>query len=195
METDGLQRYHLASGLAQLGYGDGDEQTTLSYGGNATNRHITYYFRRAFTVTDTASIGALTVRFVRDDGCVIYLNGVEIVRSNMPGGTVTAATLATTAIGNADESAWNEAPVDSSLLATGTNLIAVEIHQQSVASSDISFDLELRAAEAQSPVPSVTLRGDVANSGVTHRLEDCSGNRPYHILQPGFSEGSLLGCN
>jgi acid phosphatase type 7 len=49
------------SGLAQLGYGDGDEATVISYGGNVNNRRITYYFRRSFTVADPAAISALAV--------------------------------------------------------------------------------------------------------------------------------------
>jgi hypothetical protein len=145
------------SGPAQLGYGDGDELTVLSYGTSTSNRRITYYFRRAFTVADPASLSALSVRFVRDDGAVIYLNGVEVSRSNMPTGTVSYTTLATAAIGNADESAWIEAPIDPSLLVAGNNVLAVEIHQQSASSSDISFDLELRAIEARPPLPAVTL--------------------------------------
>ncbi len=145
------------AGLAQLGYGDGDESTVLSYGANASNRRITYYFRRAFTVADPAAIAALTLRYVRDDGCIIYLNGVEVVRSNMPAGTVTYTTRATASIGGADESAWLQAPIDPSLLVKGTNVVAVEIHQQTPSSSDISFDLELRATEAQAAAPSVTL--------------------------------------
>ncbi len=145
------------AGLAQLGYGDGDESTVLSYGGNPSNRRITYYFRRAFTVADPAAIAALTLRYVRDDGCIIYLNGVEVVRSNMPAGTVTYTTRATASIGGADESAWLQAPLDPSQLVKGTNVVAVEIHQQTPSSSDISFDLELRATEAQAAAPGVTL--------------------------------------
>jgi hypothetical protein len=145
------------SGLAQLGYGDGDEATVLSYGSSTTNRRITYYFRRSFTVSSPAALSALTVRYVRDDGAVIYLNGVEVVRSNMPTGTIGYTTRATTAINGGGESAWQEAPLDPALLVAGTNVIAVEIHQQSPSSTDVSFDLELRAVDAQPPSPSVTL--------------------------------------
>jgi hypothetical protein len=146
-----------ASGLAQLGYGDGDEATVLSYGSNPSNRRITYYFRRSFTVPNPSALAALTVRYVRDDGAVIYLNGTEVVRSNMPAGTIGYTTRATAAIGGADESAWLEAPLDPALLVAGTNVIAVEVHQQSPSSTDVSFDLELRAVDAQPPAPSVTL--------------------------------------
>lgn len=145
------------SGLAQLGYGDGDEATAISYGTSTTNRRITYYFRRSFTVANPASLTALTMRYVRDDGAVIYLNGVEVVRSNMPAGTIGYTTRATTAINGAAESAWQEAPLDPALLTAGTNVVAVEIHQQSPSSTDVSFDLELRAVDAQAPPPAVTL--------------------------------------
>jgi len=156
-----------SAGLAQLGYGDGDESTVLSYGSNSSNKRITYYFRRSFIVANPASIAALTVRFVRDDGCVVYLNGTEVVRSNMPSGTVTYTTRATSAISGTDESAWQQAAIDPSLLLAGTNVIAVELHQQSPTSSDISFDLELKATEAQAPAPIVSLTSP-ANHGVSN---------------------------
>ncbi len=156
-----------SAGSAQLGYGDGDEATVVSYGSDPNNRRITYYFRRSFTVTNPASIAALSVRYVRDDGCVIYLNGVEVARSNMPTGTITYTTRASTAISGSAESAWLEAPVPASLLVAGTNVVAVELHQQSPTSTDISFDLELRATPAQAPAPTVTLLSP-ADGGVSN---------------------------
>jgi len=146
-----------STGFAQLGYGDGDEVTVLGFGGNTANRFITSYFRRGFTVANPASVSALVLRFVRDDGVVVYINGVEVTRSNMPSGTVTYTTRASTAIGGADESAWIETPVAASVLVAGTNVIAVELHQQAPTSSDISFDLELRAVPVPAPSVSVTL--------------------------------------
>jgi Bacterial Ig domain/Calcineurin-like phosphoesterase len=156
-----------STGAAQLGYGDGDESTVLSYGSNPNNRRITYYFRRSFGVANPASISALTVRFVRDDGLVIYLNGTQVVRSNMPAGTISYTTRATTAIGPPDESAWQQAAIDPSLLVAGTNVLAVELHQQSPTSTDISFDLELNATQAQAPAPTVSLMSP-ANHGVSN---------------------------
>ncbi len=133
-----------AQGNAQLGYGDADEATVLAFG-SSTNRYPTYYFRRAFTVANPGSISALSLRYLRDDGAVIYVNGVEVVRSNMPAGAISYATLASAAIGGTDETTWLQTPLDKSVLVAGTNVIAVEIHQQSATSSDVSFDLELRA--------------------------------------------------
>jgi hypothetical protein len=146
-----------SAGPAQLGYGDGDEASVVSFGANPTARHITTYFRHAFNVTDPGAYSALTLRLVRDDGAVVYLNGVEVFRSNLPGTAIGFGTLATTAISGTEESAWLQATLPTGALVAGTNVLAVEIHQQSASSSDISFDLELRATEAPVPAPSVTL--------------------------------------
>src|SRR5262249_29214824 len=95
------------AGPAQLGYGDGDEQTVLSYGPNPNNKYITTYFRRAFTVANpSAYTGGLTLNLLRDDGAVVYLNGTEVWRSNMPSGAIGYRTLAATTVAGADESAW-----------------------------------------------------------------------------------------
>ena len=92
------------SGNGQLGYGDGDETTTLGYGSDANNKYITYYFRKKFTVSDPAGISTMNIELLLDDGAVVYLNGTEIVRHNMPSGTITASTFASEAI--ADEIAY-----------------------------------------------------------------------------------------
>jgi len=130
-----------ASGPAQLGYGDGDEATVVSYGSNPWKRHITTYFRHSFGVTDASSFSGLTLRLLRDDGAVVYLNGVEVFRSNMPSGTITYTTLASSA--TPQENVFREATLSASLLLNGVNVIAVEVHQSSGGSSDLSFDLEL----------------------------------------------------
>lgn len=130
------------SGKAQLGYGDGDEATTLN-GGPGTNRFITSYFRQTFTASKVSTITQLTLRLLRDDGAVVFLNDREVFRSNMPDGDITFQTYASTVVGNANETAFFEKAVDPSLLVEGNNIIAVEIHQANATSSDISFDLEL----------------------------------------------------
>ncbi|HEX9793639.1 MAG TPA: metallophosphoesterase family protein [Planctomycetota bacterium] len=132
-----------AAGPAQLGYGDGDEATVVSYGGNANNKFTTTYFRHGFDVAAPASVTTLDLGLVRDDGAVVYLNGTEVARSNMPGGAVDYLTFASSTIGGADESAVTWFVIDPALLLPGRNVVAVEIHQRNLTSSDISFDLEL----------------------------------------------------
>ena len=132
-----------SSGAAQLGYGDGDEVTEVGYGGDANNKHVTTYFRRAFQVNGAGGYDSLTLRLLRDDGAVVYLNGVEVFRSNMPGGTISSTTFASGAVGGGDESSLHTATPDPALLVEGINVLAVEIHQANSTSSDISFALEL----------------------------------------------------
>jgi hypothetical protein len=132
------------SGAAQLGYGDGDETTVVSYGPNANKKYVTTYFRRAFTVADPLAISGLLLRLLRDDGAIVYLNGTQVFRSNMPAGAVGYRTLASTTVDGAAESAYYETSVSPTLLRAGTNVLAVEVHQVSRTSSDISFALELR---------------------------------------------------
>jgi Lamin Tail Domain/Bacterial Ig domain/CotH kinase protein/Putative Ig domain/Long Rib domain len=135
-----------ASGPAQLGYGDGDEATVVSFGPDANNKYTTTYFRHGFSVPDPGIYTALQLGVIRDDGVVVYLNGVEINRNNMPAGDPAYNTPATTAIGGADESTLYTTSVNPSLLATGNNVLAAEIHQANGNSSDISFDLVFSAS-------------------------------------------------
>jgi hypothetical protein len=132
-----------ASGPAQLGYGDApaDEATTVSYGPDANNKYITTYFRRAFNVSGLSEFIGMSLRLIRDDGGIIYLNGQEIFRTGMPDSGVNYLTLATAN----GENTLDQASLDAffPLLVNGANVLAAEIHQTLPTSSDISFDLEL----------------------------------------------------
>lgn len=132
-----------AQGPAQLGYGDGDEATVVGFGAVATNKHVTTYFRHAFVVTNTSAFVAISVDVLRDDGVVVYLNGREIIRNNMPAGAPGNRTFATSSLSGASETAFVATPVSPTNLVAGTNLVAVEIHQSDAASSDVSFDLRI----------------------------------------------------
>ncbi|MBI5383865.1 MAG: lamin tail domain-containing protein [Verrucomicrobia bacterium] len=138
------------SGRAELGYGDNDEATVISYGPSSTNKFPTAYFRRTFTVADPAAWGPMILTLVYDDGAVVYVNGGEVFRLNLPEGTVSYSTWATVAS--------NYQPVTTdlspSVLIAGTNVIAVEMHQGNRTSSDLSFDLSLVGTNT---LPSVTL--------------------------------------
>jgi len=155
------------SGPAQLGYGDGDEATVVSFGPNSSSKYITTYFRRAFSVPDPGAYVALNLRVMNDDGVVVYLNGQEVYRNNMPGGSVSFTTTASSAYGGADESALREAVADAALLVSGANQLAVEIHQANATSSDISFDMELQGLDslpAESPTRGPYLQQGTPNS-------------------------------
>ena len=142
-----------ASGAAELGYGDDGEATVVSFGPDGGSKHITTYFRQTFNATDVAGFTSLSLEIVRDDGAIVYLNGTELIRPNMPGGAVDYLTTAAGTVGGADESTFFNFAIPTSALVEGENTIAVEIHQISGSSSDISFDLRLRGVRSNSADP------------------------------------------
>jgi len=126
-------------GQGEFGYGDRGEDTVVSYGDDEENKHITTYFRKNFEVTDADTFSSLNLRIIYDDGAAVYLNGIEIVRQNLePDALYTS--LATDTVPNAGFESYN-VPIDA--LRSGSNTIAVEIHQRSPSSRDISFNAEL----------------------------------------------------
>jgi len=133
------------SGQAELGYGDGGENTVISYGTSTSNRYITSYFRKNFILNKKDKFSGLTLLLKCDDGAVVYLNGNEIQRYNMPAGAIAYNTKATAAISGSDESDFHTFTVGSDYLVNGNNILAVEVHQSAANSSDVSFDLELSA--------------------------------------------------
>ena len=129
-----------ASGPAQLGFGEGDEATTNSYGPDPDNKYVTTYYRKTFVVDSDLKCDALWVNVRADDGAVAYLNGSEIFRStNIPAGAITYLTFTT----NYTDGELEGQAVNPALLHAGTNVLAVEVHQCNLTSSDLSFDLEL----------------------------------------------------
>lgn len=136
-----------ASGAAELGYGDGNEATVVSYGPNPQARYATTYFRTAFTVDDVSSASHLELHLLHDDGAIVYLNGTELMRSRMNGGAIPFDQYASLVCVGIHEITYQEFTADASALVAGTNVLAVEIHQYNATSSDLSFDLEVNLFE------------------------------------------------
>lgn len=128
-----------SEGAAQLGYGDRDEKTAIS---SASEHYPTYYFRHTFEIEDPSKLRAMILRVLRDDGAVLYLNGKEVLRDNMPEGEINRETYAASTTPSEDGYFVHELAKDQ--LIAGKNTLAVEVHQASADSSDLSFDLELR---------------------------------------------------
>ena len=133
------------SGFAELGYGDNDETTIIGYGPDPNNKYITTYFRQTFNISNASLYRGLRMNLKRDDGAIVYINGTEVYRSNMPSGPVTYTTLAKAAISGGAEKYFTLISLYNASILTGMNQIAVEVHQNAVTSSDISFDMDLIA--------------------------------------------------
>ncbi|HNQ73990.1 MAG TPA: hypothetical protein PKN95_10365 [Verrucomicrobiota bacterium] len=136
-----------STGEAQFGYGDGDEQTVVSYGGNANNKRLTTYFRKQFVVNQAACLEAVMLKLLVDDGAAVFLNGTEIARYQLAA-NAGFNTPASASQPDSLEDTWLSFPVAPGRLVQGTNILAVEVHQAGAVDPDLSFDLQLTAKES-----------------------------------------------
>ena len=120
--------------------------------GSSTDRTRAFYFRKKFSVSDPSQINGLTFRVRRDDAVVVWLN-------NDPNPTVVSAdgtfnppyTYAMTGTANAvpnstNTNTWLSFTIPAAKLVTGFNILAIEVHQSSLTSSDLILDCELLAS-------------------------------------------------
>ncbi|MES2592158.1 MAG: PA14 domain-containing protein [Bacteroidota bacterium] len=149
------------TGLAELGYGDSDENTVVSFGSNSSAKYITTYFRKTVSISNPSQYSSFELQLLKDDGAVVYINGVEVLRSNMPSGTITSSTLASSALSEPAEATFTKHTISSSKFINGNNTIAVEIHQSSGNSSDLSFNMKLKGLLSAAPPSSCSATGTI----------------------------------
>lgn len=135
------------SGPAQLGYGQGDEQTQVSYGFDDFEKNVTTYFRKQFV--RPSAVSNLAIRVCFTDGAAVYLNGTEVFRRNLaPDATFDGLA---TGSNNERQNFWVNVPVTPGLLRSGTNTIAVEVHRMVRWQYELSFDLQLVQSSVELP--------------------------------------------
>ena len=146
--TAGFNDSGWSNGVAQLGFGDSPaDETTIVRRTNNFGTNYTVYFRKTISVGNAAQFASLSLTVLRDDAALVYINGAEVLRSaNLPSGVIVYTNLATSTGENTVDTASLPA-----LLTNGLNLVAVEIHQQALSSSDLSFDLQLTGIPATTP--------------------------------------------
>ena len=109
---------------------------------NGQNLITTYLFRNTFEISaDQLTETEWLANYLLDDGGVIYINGTEVFRTpSMPAGAIETTTLS----GLGDESGFSTGNLNlSGVLVEGTNSIAVEVHQNTLESSDVGFQVQL----------------------------------------------------
>jgi len=178
-------------GLALFGYETDETQYNTAFGvafntrfpgpqsSYPDNFRTNYYFRTHFTMPSysTGILAATTLTTTNwfDDGVVYYLNGVELLRTNMPNGTISATTLSLPALAE---------PIQRVISNLGTNLViglntfAVELHQFSTNSSDAVFGMTMTATVPTPPVITIQPVGqtNVIGSTVTLSVTATGGN-------------------
>jgi hypothetical protein len=140
-----------------LGYG------TINYRALATNigtpasgSRYSAYFTTTFEIDDADLIRTLAIDLLADDGAFVYLNGQLVVRHNIvAGGTDLYRTLAADTVVNGvgTEEGTFTFEIDRALLRSGTNFLAVSVHNDAAASSDLGFDLRMSASLTVVPEP------------------------------------------
>jgi hypothetical protein len=140
------------SGPTGIGYADDDDATVLE---DMQDSYVSVFCRKTFEVEDASSIEDLVLKVVYDDGFAAYLNGEELGRRNLgsPGEVYTYDTPAWPSVGNVAATA--EISVPKSLLVEGTNVLAVQIHNSSASSTDLTM------------IPSLMGRTEKTTGGVT----------------------------
>lgn len=131
-----------AQGPAPLGFGSTPLGTVI-YTGAPSTRPLAAQFRAQVTVPDPAAWDSLKLQVAVDDGAVVYLNGVEVARANLPAGTITQNTYATAAPRTSTANAsLLVVTVPASSLVAGSNTIAVETHLNYRSTTDASMKLK-----------------------------------------------------
>jgi hypothetical protein len=133
------------------------------------NTNITYYYRSTFAMPAVAAgVKAWSLRMhgVIDDGVVVYFNGQEATRVRMPTNEVTWSTFGTGNGSNYRYDATTYALPTTNVTMGGQNLVAVELHQVNLTSSDAAF-----AAEFYVDVPALVMEVTIARSGSTVTLD------------------------
>lgn len=142
-----------SSGPSFLGFNSALIETDI-LAGAPTPRPLSAQFRKAFTVSDPATVVDGVISVVADDGVSVSVNGVEVGRTNLPAGTLTQGSFATAAPRtDAAAAARVEFAVPNGLLVAGTNVIAASTHLNFSSSTDMSFDLRFTAKRGESTPP------------------------------------------
>ncbi len=133
------------TGSGGFGYGDGDDGTEI-------NQTISVYFRRKFVVDNTINFVSSVLHADYDDGFIAYLNGTEIGRSINLGDPGTFVPFNEPTSTDHEASLYSggypqEYSLDSlqlgSILITGENVLAVQVHNVGISSSDLSSNFFL----------------------------------------------------
>jgi hypothetical protein len=145
-------------GATGIGYADGDDATVLS---DMQNGYMAFFARRTFSVPDLAAVTSLLLEIDFDDGYVAYLNGTEIIRENMATAAPNPVPFDEAATSH-DAGTFHYITVALAALQQGNNVLAIELHNTSIGSSDASLIPRLVANGSAPP----TGLACAANGGV-----------------------------
>jgi hypothetical protein len=144
--------YYTSSASEPPFTGAGISGTVLS---DMLNRYSCVFFRKTFVLANAAPVGSVTVQAACDDGFIAWLNGVEVLRVNMPAGAVAYNGFAASAPTEPVPVLTYTITNTGGLLRDGTNVLAVQGFNRTLNSTDFGFMAGLASAE-DSVAPVVT---------------------------------------
>ncbi|MCR4603542.1 MAG: lamin tail domain-containing protein [Prevotella sp.] len=150
--TDDYDDSAWSSGPAPLGFKFDDINTTLPSGSRSTKPYTTY-FRRHFTIDDLSHVRSVKIQLRREDGAAVYINGKRVINSNLPVDGVNYKTKANVTMYDTAGRCYLVYDISVADLREGDNIMAVEVHQKSSTSSDLSFDLQLQTETLDDDAP------------------------------------------
>jgi len=204
-----------SSGAGQLGYGDGDEATTVGFGGNSSAKYPTTYFRKTINIYNGGNYANYEIALTYDDGYAVFVNGSLVDTTSL------AINAAYDDFATSSSEAIITSTISTSAFKHGANVIAVEMHQSSATSSDMSFDMSLKGIadippyehvygdymvfQSASAVANVTdgptslneisgmiaLSGHTANIGTFAMIDDSVAGTVFFVDRDGASQGTV----
>ncbi|APZ47547.1 hypothetical protein BW723_15185 [Polaribacter reichenbachii] len=172
LETDWYKDLNLSNwktGITPIGYGDRKNNTTIHTEKDKNVRKVTKYFAKKIFIKNTHL--AYEFKLLRDDGAVVYVNGKELFRDNMPNSTIGAKTVAISTVKDKDEHKYYQHFFDNSIFKEGENTILVSVHQSYITSSDCIFSLELLGHESLEILSFVVENKNKTTSNLENRIE------------------------
>ena len=138
------------TGRTSIGFGDNDDNTIL---GDMQNNYTSIYLRHKFDVSNIDEIDTLRLKVYVDDGCIIWINGIEVARIRVSSGQKSYDDISGDTI--VDNAVWEEVGLSQPYyyLDEGENVVAIHVLNGSLTSSDVSIDIALTAEKAQDEEP------------------------------------------
>jgi hypothetical protein len=144
----GFNDENWGSGKAPIGYGVAGIETNLGRSQDAG--YLTFYLRKEFEISNPEDFFAIELEIRIDDGCVVWINGMEAGRYNVPDGELAHNSTSTTFTSDPQEAKLTVSTAGQ-LLRRGSNLIAVHVLNANWTSSDLYFDASLRGLLDETP--------------------------------------------
>lgn len=130
-----------ASGPGVLGFNTPGLGTDISIGA-PTTRPLSAQFRSSFQTPTPGEFESVTLSVIANDGVIVWVNGTEVGRANLPTGTITQNSYATAAPRSTTAAANRVTfAVPVALLNAGANTIAAETHANYRSTPDLTFAL------------------------------------------------------